>query len=190
MRRFRVLHNVFSGPLEFGDVLEFWDYPRRPSLMEFQRSAIYGYGDDCIFWLERVASEWETAILHLAVAPSTQKQHGIAPRKLFRGLDVICDLEGIDRVIANDCTESGEVTDYLRRLGWKPCDRNTIGGEWFERCFADGEARKEDHGRTRQPEHQHPETRRGPRSQEGGHGTGAETSRSATRTGRECLRTP
>lgn len=190
MRRFRILHEFYRGPIEFGDMLEFWNYPRRPSLMEYHRSAIYGYGEDCIFWLERVASEWETAIFHLAVAPSTQKQHGVAPRKLFRGLEVICDLEGIDRLIANDCTESGEVTDYLRRLGWKPCTMKTIGGEWFERSFVDGEAQEESHEPARQPEHQCSEAGGRPGSEEGGHGTGAETSRPATRTGRECLRTP
>lgn len=190
MRRFRNVQNFYAGPVGFGDILELWGYPRRPTLMEYQRSSIYHYGDDSIFWLERVESEWTTAIFHLAVWPHAQKQHGVAPRKLFRGLDVICDLEGIDRLIANDCTESGEVTDYLRRLGWKPCVMETIEGEWYERSFVDGEAQGESHEQASETEDCPSDRGRGRGSEARSEREGAQESSPAARTGRERVRTP
>lgn len=167
-----------------------WGYPRDLSVGEIMRSRFYYYGTDSVFWLESVIGEENTSILHILVDPRVQKRHGIAPRKLFRGLDVICDLEGIDRLIANDCSTSGEVTDYLVRLGWKPCVMDTIEGEWYERSFVDGEAQGESHEQASETQDCPSECGGGQGSEARSEREGAQESRSAARTGRERIRTP
>lgn len=188
MRRFASLDPI--GHLNIRGFLNAFMYPRKVGPRELSRSSFYMYGVDAIFWLERVIGDHTTAVFHLAVRPETQKNHGVAPRKLFRGLDVICDLEGIDRLIANDCTESGEVTDYLVRLGWKPCTMETIEGEWYERSFVDGEAEKDSHEQASETEDRPSESGRGSRSQDRGDRERAKESRSAAGPGSERLRTP
>ncbi len=189
MRRFSNIRGSREIQIAFMD-LRAWGYPRMPNQVEVARSAWFAYGQDSIFWLERVIDERTTAIFHLSVEPTTQKRHGIAPRELFRGLKVICDLEGIDRLIANDCTESGEVTDYLVRLGWKPCTMETIEGEWYERSFVDGEAEKDSHEQASETEDRPSESGRGSGSQDRGDREGTQESRSAAGPGSERLRTP
>ncbi len=123
-----------------------WGYPRKITAYErgHTTSKWYAYGDDSLFWIERVVGEWWTGILHVAVKPTSRKRHGTDSRKLFNCIDFVADLMKLDRLIANDCTESGEVTDYLKRLGWTPCVMETIEGEWYEKRFVDGdEARDE-----------------------------------------------
>ena len=134
MRRFEE-----SGGLEGDKKLGEWGYPRHVGWDERNRAEWYRYGPDCIVWLDPVEGEQSTRIFHIAVAPGTQKAHGIAPRALFQGLDVLAGLLECDRLIANDCTESGEVTDYLKRLGWTPCTMETIEGDWYEKRFTDGD---------------------------------------------------
>ena len=134
MRRFT---SIEAGPGAF--MAKYWGYPRDIYEDEAIRAVWFAYGLDAVFWLEPVVGDRRTGIFHLAVDPRTQKRHGMAARELFKHLKVFSDLNGFDRLIANDCTESGEVTDYLQRLGWTPCVMETIEGEWYEKRFVDGD---------------------------------------------------
>lgn len=141
MRRFRRIDqgcDEWTGPLTAAR----WGYPRELSHPEVGVSDWFMYGTDCVIWLEPVTGEPRSAILHVVVAPGTQKHHtGRAALAMIHGIYALAQVEpyAYDRLISNDCTESGEVTDYLKRLGWTPCVMETIEGEWYEKRFTDGD---------------------------------------------------
>ncbi len=182
------------GSLGFPGVqaaLAAWDYPRGVWTDELERSFVFRYGEqDSIVWLEEVIGEPRTRILHIAVEPSLRRHHSIGARGLFRELYKMARWMDLDRLIANDCTESGEVTDYLKRLGWKPCVMETIEGEWYERRFVDGKAQEETHEQASTTQDRPSECGGGHRGEAGSHREGAQESSPATRTGRERVRTP
>ena len=132
MRRFRQLAEVDEKCRAMKDAHD-WGYPRKIHVSETHVCAWFRFGPDVIFWLEPVEVIDMTCVLHLIVAPMSQRRHYAAARTLFRGIDVIADLFCLERLLSGDCEAGGKVASYLGRLGWAPYETDLLEGEWMSR---------------------------------------------------------
>lgn len=96
-----------------------WGYPRPIEGNELMMSAIFEYGDDCLFWFQPLDTWPNAAVFHVALAPESRLNHGTWARRLFQGVSITAEMLGLERLVAADCTGTGVVAGYLGRLGWE-----------------------------------------------------------------------